>query len=150
MTHQKKNEIIELLAELEHEQWCEWSKALAEDRLCEIDTARLERWQRLWRPYCELNENQKDQDRVYARKVFEKIDLLSKEKEQEIEKLNKYILHSEDCILARYSAGEPTENGGYRQKFGDKWYESKPIDKTPKCDCGLDDILSKLTPSDRE
>lgn len=64
-----ENEIIELLAALEHEQWMEWSKALVagEKRL---SFARIERWKKLWKPYKELTEEEKEQDRVYARKVL--------------------------------------------------------------------------------
>lgn len=62
------NEKIEKLAELEHEQWMEWSKAIAGSE--NISKDRLERWGKCWKPYNELNENQKDQDRVYARKVI--------------------------------------------------------------------------------
>lgn len=61
--------LIEQLAALEHEQWVEWSKALVagEKRL---SMNRIERWKKLWIPYAELTEEQKEQDRVYARKVF--------------------------------------------------------------------------------
>jgi len=52
-----------------------------------------------------------------------------------------YSQHTDNCIRSFWQAGEPTEDGGYREKFVDKWYRSKPIDETPKCDCGLDKIL---------
>lgn len=65
-------DIVEILAELEHEQWMEWSKNLVatEKRL---SMNRIERWKKLWVPYAELTEEQKEQDRIYARKVLEAI-----------------------------------------------------------------------------
>ena len=55
-----------------------------------------------------------------------------------------YTQHERDCILSQWSAGENTADGGYRMKFRDKWYESRPVDKTPKCECGLAELLSTL------
>ena len=75
---QSKN-LLEKLAELEHEQWMEWSKAIAP----EINTAyylpHLERWKKCWVPYSKLTEEQKEYDRVWARKIVE--ELLKEEKE---------------------------------------------------------------------
>ena len=56
---------LEALAELEHEQWVAWSKALAD----EIKPERLARWQALWIPYSELSEEMKGHDRKWARKI---------------------------------------------------------------------------------
>lgn len=68
----------EKLAELEHDQWIAWSKNIAETE--SITPARFARWRDLWKPYSELNEAQKDQDRVWSDlviKIFiEKIDEL--------------------------------------------------------------------------
>lgn len=68
----KNKEIIEKLAEIEHNQWVEWSQELfkSEKRL---SFARIERWKLLWKPYSELTEEQKEQDRIYARKVLSAI-----------------------------------------------------------------------------
>lgn len=52
-----------------------------------------------------------------------------------------YATHESDCILSFWEAGEPTKDGGYRTKFKGKWYQSRPINKEPKCDCGLDQAL---------
>lgn len=62
--------------------------------------------------------------------------------EDEREKLMPWVEHSNDCILTHFEAGEPTSDGGYRQKFAGKWYQSKPIDETPRCNCGLEEALS--------
>ncbi|MFA5424272.1 MAG: hypothetical protein WC374_10490 [Phycisphaerae bacterium] len=60
-----------------------------------------------------------------------------------INNLSEYLEHRPECIRSRYAAGRPTANG-YEQLFAGKWYESRPIDKTPKCDCGLDQAISNL------
>lgn len=58
----------EKLAELEHDQWCEWSKDIAKKE--DLSRERLTRWMSLWKPYVELSEEEKDQDRIYADKVI--------------------------------------------------------------------------------
>lgn len=77
-----QTELLEKLAELEHEQWIKWSKSIAENE--HISFERFERWQELWRPYCLLTEKEKDQDREYADKTLEIFDSLLKEKAEEI------------------------------------------------------------------
>lgn len=62
----------EKLAEIEHEQWVDWSKTIAHNE--NISSERLKRWMKLWVPYSELTEEQKDQDRVWADKVIEIIE----------------------------------------------------------------------------
>jgi len=57
-------ELREALAELEHEQWIKWSQAIAP----EVSRERYERWAKLWIPYSDLSEEQKNQDRVWADK----------------------------------------------------------------------------------
>ena len=60
------------------------------------------------------------------------------------EALEKFGIHGRDCILSFQEAGEPTKNGGYRVKYKGKWYQSRPADERPKCECGLDEIIQKL------
>lgn len=80
----------ERIAELEHEQWIAWSKTLVDDPLNEISPIRLDRWKKLWRPYAELTEAEKDQDREWADKVISIFDdqnlsliaLIEKEKKE--------------------------------------------------------------------
>ena len=62
------DDLLEKLAELEHEQWCHWSKSIAERE--DLGKERLEHWKRLWIPYSELREDQKAQDRAWARKAI--------------------------------------------------------------------------------
>lgn len=58
------------------------------------------------------------------------------------EGMAKYTDHTNRCIRHFEEAGEPTPDGGYRLKILGKWYQSKPFDETPKCDCGLGDLLA--------
>lgn len=69
-------DLRELLAELEHQQWIVWSVQIAETEPISVD--RRERWKKLWRPYSELTEEEKNQDRKWADKVLA---LLKKEKD---------------------------------------------------------------------
>jgi len=65
---------------------------------------------------------------------------LSDEREEVLKKVKpllNYLSHINTCIVNSWEAGEPTEGGGYRSKFAGQWYQSKPVDETPKCDCGL-------------
>jgi hypothetical protein len=51
---------------------------------------------------------------------------------KEIEALRESTRHDDyKCVLARWEGGEPTSDGGYR---------SMPVDETPECTCGLDEI----------
>ena len=62
------NDLLEKLASLEHDQWVEWTKDLAEKETISQD--RKNRWKKLWIPYEELSEEKKEEDRKYARKVL--------------------------------------------------------------------------------
>lgn len=61
-----------------------------------------------------------------------------------IEAVEEWLGHSELCILNWYEAGRPTKDGGYEHKYRGKWYQAKPIDETPKCNCGLSEKLKNL------
>jgi hypothetical protein len=65
--------IIEGLAELEHEQWIAWSKNI--HKLENISRERAVRWRKLWKPYKKLTEKEKEQDRVWARKVLDLLEI---------------------------------------------------------------------------
>lgn len=58
--------LLERLAELEHEQWVEWSRTVAP----EVTAERRQRWEACWVPYAQLPETVKELDRVWARKVL--------------------------------------------------------------------------------
>ena len=62
-------ELLEDLAELEHEQWVKWSVSITQTE--HISSERLERWKKLWCSYSELSEEMKDEDRKWARKALE-------------------------------------------------------------------------------
>ena len=65
------NSLEEKIAELEHEQWMEWSKSIARAYPASVLGAeRLLRWNECWVSYSKLTEAQKDQDRVWAKKVI--------------------------------------------------------------------------------
>ncbi len=66
MNKKADNNLLEKLADLEHKQWVEWSKAVAD----EVSEDRKKRWEKYWVPYSELSESVKEQDRVYARKIL--------------------------------------------------------------------------------
>lgn len=61
----KSDDLIEALAEIEHEQWMHWSKTVAGD-VAEVIRSK---WHRSWVDYAELADNMKEADRVWARKV---------------------------------------------------------------------------------
>ena len=60
------NEIREKIAELEHKQWVKWSRAVAD----EVSTSRRTKWKKLWIPYQDLTEEQKDQDREWVTQIL--------------------------------------------------------------------------------
>ena len=59
------DKLIEALAEIEHEQWSHWSRAVADH----VTPATRTKWQRAWKNYSDLTEELKEADRVWARKV---------------------------------------------------------------------------------
>jgi hypothetical protein len=63
----KPDALLEKLAELEHEQWAAWARAVAG----EVSPGRRDRWQRWFVPYAELTEEAKEEDRFWARKVMD-------------------------------------------------------------------------------
>jgi hypothetical protein len=70
-THPKEltdEEIIESLAELEHEQWMKWADAIMQTE--KISDARFARWASCMIPYADLTEEMKEFDRVWARKAL--------------------------------------------------------------------------------
>lgn len=65
----RETELIDGLAALEHKQWMWWTRALIASGE-KISKTRTARWTRLWCPYNELPESQKEMDRIWARKVL--------------------------------------------------------------------------------
>jgi hypothetical protein len=60
--------LIEYLAELEHKQWCAWSREMVKTE--DISSARRTRWESLWIPYGMLSEETKEYDRKWARETL--------------------------------------------------------------------------------
>jgi len=67
----ESEETLELLANLEHEQWIKWSQTLAEKE--KLTKYRILRWKQMWCPYSELTELNKDFDRDWAKVVVERL-----------------------------------------------------------------------------
>ena len=61
-------EIIESLAELEHEQWMKWADTIMQ--IEKISDARFARWASCMIPYADLTEEMKEFDREWARKAL--------------------------------------------------------------------------------
>jgi len=61
-------QLIEGLAEIEHDQWQAWSKELARNEI--ISEHRRKRWAECWIPYDELADDIKEFDREWARQVL--------------------------------------------------------------------------------
>jgi hypothetical protein len=57
---------VERVAEVEHEQWTAWSQTVAP----EVSAERRARWRKLWVPYKDLPEDEKEKDREWARKAL--------------------------------------------------------------------------------
>ena len=68
ITQVPKDEAVEVLAGLEHQQWEEWSRTIAQQGLT---PERIERWGRYWVPYSELSDEVQEHDRVWARRAIE-------------------------------------------------------------------------------
>jgi hypothetical protein len=58
---------VERVAEVEHEQWMAWSKTVAP----EVSPERRARWRKLWVPYRDLPEDEKEKDREWARRALD-------------------------------------------------------------------------------
>jgi hypothetical protein len=61
-----------------------------------------------------------------------------------LERVLDYTQHDDMCILSYWEAGEPTPDGGYRTKYKGKWYQSNPVDETPRCNCGLGELFAEV------
>lgn len=63
--HNMTDDLIEALAEIEHEQWMHWSHTVAR----EVAATTQAKWQRSWVNYAALTDELKEADRIWARKV---------------------------------------------------------------------------------
>ena len=81
------NELRENLTKMSHDSWIGWSQHLAKEliQLCNICKSTgdieaikfidniLQRWNKSWKDYSELDEINKDKDRILANKILELI-----------------------------------------------------------------------------
>lgn len=59
--------LLELLADLEHQQWTHWTRYMLDN----LTPKNIERWRRqIAAPYDTLTEKEKESDREWARKVM--------------------------------------------------------------------------------
>jgi len=62
--------LLEKLAELEHDQWCNWTRYM----LANLTPKNIERWlQQVNVPYNMLTEAEKEANRIWARKMIMEI-----------------------------------------------------------------------------
>ena len=69
LTEKQKNELLEKLSQLEHEQWMKWAKHILENENISEETRK--KWEEDFIPYSELPENIKKLDRPFAQKSLE-------------------------------------------------------------------------------
>lgn len=98
-----EKEIIEQLADLEHQQWSHWEK-YRENRILELGghpnmdkvSAQKQNWKRLRETdYKDLTEKEKESDREWARKVLPIIEQTRKETAEEVFKEVDELLEKE-------------------------------------------------------
>lgn len=98
-------ELLETLSQLEHDQWVTWANSLMEKE--QLSEERLKRWKKLSCPYDALSEEEKNQDRAWARFIIEALLNYIKEYPEHFQGL---ILKNELKIdLERCLAGEQTK-----------------------------------------
>jgi hypothetical protein len=78
----KPNTLLEDLARLEHHQWMTWAKALM-DSEPGLSAERRARWAKLMVPYERLTEEQKEQDREWARTALKHVRMALRDVVQE-------------------------------------------------------------------
>jgi len=63
------NNLLEMIAEMCHDQWSDWTRYLLDN----MTEENIKRWRRqMDTPYEKLSEEDKDKDRVFARKFIAK------------------------------------------------------------------------------
>lgn len=68
------DDLIEKVASLEHEQWAHWTRYMLDN----LTPENIARWERqIETPYQKLSENEKESDRVWARKMLAALGVLT-------------------------------------------------------------------------
>jgi len=65
---------LEKISKLEHDQWVKWAKDLMKNE--KLSPERVKRWKKLFIAYDKLKEKDKEDDRIWARKVIKVSDEL--------------------------------------------------------------------------
>jgi hypothetical protein len=86
-------EIREALAEVFHDAWSHWSKAVKDDIK---SPDRVSRWESSWVPYAQLDESTKDMDREWADEALEKIEKFIKDSKVAKEMVTRLVESSEE------------------------------------------------------
>jgi hypothetical protein len=68
MNLEKENDLLEILAEFDHEMWKDWALHILSEE--SISTTRVQRWARNFVSYDKLSEKEKEKNRVLARRVL--------------------------------------------------------------------------------
>ena len=92
----KQNELLEKLARLEHEQWSSWIDYQIRFAPIHGELVAKEYWRKKYElaqvPYEKLTEEQKEHDRVWARKVLAIFAEDQKEHKQKLQQLFDFVL----------------------------------------------------------
>ena len=81
-------------------------------------------------------------NKIRAHVTYGELEALVKMVEVLAYSLEEFGEHRHDCIRPFISAGRPTESGGYELCVKGEWFEKRPVDKTPKCECGFDNAMA--------
>lgn len=133
---QKIEELLEQLAELEHDQWWKWAKTLMEKENLSPD--RIARWKKDMVPYAELPEDVKEYDRKWARRVLDILQTALREQREMIEKENKVTGDTSDGY---HTFNELYEfRKVYNAALFNEWYKQKKylVHKSTKHNDGED------------
>lgn len=91
-------DLLETLADLEHQQWMDWANTLMAKEP-NLTPERIERWKKCMVPYSELTEEMKEFDRIWARKILKAlIDALALSDIQELHKNNTLLTEISDSL----------------------------------------------------
>lgn len=74
LLHQERKRIEEKreeLADLEHQQWMAWTQHIAGEWEDYLPVELLVKWEKNWKPYSDLTEEEKDKDRKWADKALQ-------------------------------------------------------------------------------
>ena len=93
------SDLLEQLAELEHEQWEAWSKSLARSE--HLSKERIERWEKLWVPYELLPFAEQEKDRSWAKEVLKIVDSKICEREIINQDYRQEIFQAKDEVITK-------------------------------------------------